>query len=159
MKSASFFSALVAILLATVSTTGKANDNHDNGHDTDVHAVNVSSQTLTDPYPYYFPVAGAQKEDETPFPMPLCYGTRIEEASIVELQGYLTDGTLTSAKLLECYLRRIMQVDTFVECVIFYLCFLLVFCAHVTLFNGERRVRGRRAGGYLRHCGTTQTGA
>lgn len=119
MKSASFFSAFGAILLATVSTTCKANDNHDHGHDTDVHAFNVSSQTLTDPYPYYFPVSDAQKEDETPFPMPLCYGTRVEETSIVQLQGYLTDGTLTSAKLLECYLRRIMQVDTFVECAFF----------------------------------------
>lgn len=156
MKSASFFPAFGAILLATVSTTCKANDNHDHGHDTDVHAFNVSSQTLTDPYPYYFPVSDAQKEDETPFPMPLCYGTRVEEASIVQLQGYLTDGTLTSAKLLECYLRRIMQVDTFVECVFFCLRFHSVFCAQVISSNGERRVCV--AGVYLRHCGTRQIG-
>lgn len=112
MKSSFFLFALGAALLATVSAT---NDHSDDGNETNAHAVNVSSQTLTDPYPYYFPVADAQKEGETPFPMPLCYGTRIEEASIVELQGYLADGTLTSAKLLECYLRRVMQVDTFVE--------------------------------------------
>lgn len=114
MKAAAFFSAFSAVLLTTVSAHDSPNAS---GNDT-ASTFDASSQTLTDPYPYFFPVPDAQKDDDTPFPMPLCYGQRIEEASIVELQAYLVQGTLTSVKLVECYLRRIGQVDTFVECVV-----------------------------------------
>lgn len=113
MKGFYLFSFASALAFALASTTDATNEHHDHRQKNDT--LNVSSQTLTDPYPYYFPVLDAQKKDDTPFPMPLCYGARIEEASIAELQGYLTDGTLTSAKLVECYMRRILQVDTYVE--------------------------------------------
>lgn len=115
MKNTAFFATLCATLLARVSATTTNNEEYDHLSDTSAHSFNISSETLTDPFPFYFPVPDAQQEDETPLPMPLCYGTRIEEASIVELQGYLTNGCLTSVQLVECYLRRIMQVDTYVE--------------------------------------------
>lgn len=43
--------------------------------------------------------------------MPKCEGIVLEEATIDQLQGYMSDGTITSVKLLGCYLRRAEVVD------------------------------------------------
>lgn len=50
--------------------------------------------------------------------MPQCQGITLEEATIDQLQDYMTDGTLTSVALLKCYLRRVRQVDEYVNSII-----------------------------------------
>lgn len=83
-------------------------------------AQNVSILTpdfLQNPYPYYFPpINNADTLDL--FPMPSCYGVTLEEATIDQLQGYMSDGTLTSAQLLRCYVKRVRQIDEYINSVI-----------------------------------------
>ncbi|KAF2647924.1 glutamyl-tRNA amidotransferase subunit A [Lophiostoma macrostomum CBS 122681] len=77
----------------------------------------LSIDPLQDPYPYYFPLV---ENAGTPglFPMPPCHGITLEEATIDQLQGYMTHGTLTATRLLQCYLKRISQVDEYINSVI-----------------------------------------
>ncbi|KAI9333761.1 amidase [Zopfochytrium polystomum] len=49
-----------------------------------------------------------------PFPMASCRGLKLEEATIGEMQGWLTGGVVTSVELVRCYLERVAQVDPFV---------------------------------------------
>ncbi|KAJ4991776.1 amidase [Stagonosporopsis vannaccii] len=72
---------------------------------------------LQQPYPYYFPpqeAAGAANL----FPMPTCQGITLEEATIDQLSDYLSNGILTSARLLRCYLKRVQQVDGYINSII-----------------------------------------
>ncbi|USP80289.1 Putative amidase C869.01 [Curvularia clavata] len=69
---------------------------------------------LQQPYPFFFPSQDAA-ETTALFPMPTCHGVTLEEATMDQLQGYLGDGTLTSVKLLKCYLDRIYQVDEYIR--------------------------------------------
>ena len=52
------------------------------------------------------------------FPMSLCEGITLEEATIDQLQRFMKSGTLTSLQLLECYLGRVQQVDGYINSVI-----------------------------------------
>lgn len=72
---------------------------------------------LQTPYPYYFP---STDDVDTPelFPMPSCNSITLEEATIDQLRGYLDNGTLTSAQLLRCYVKRMRQVDEYINSVI-----------------------------------------
>lgn len=72
---------------------------------------------LQQPYPYYFP---RQEYEGTPalFPMPACNGITLEEATVDQLQGYMGAGVLTSADLLKCYLKRVRQVDEYINSII-----------------------------------------
>jgi amidase len=72
---------------------------------------------LQQPYPFFFPPQGAA-ETSALFPMPYCQGVTLEEATIDQLQGYLSDGTLTSVKLLSCYLDRVQQVDKYIDSIL-----------------------------------------
>lgn len=47
--------------------------------------------------------------------MALCNGVSIEDATIDELQVYMTHGRLTSQQLVECYLARIDQTNKYVQ--------------------------------------------
>ncbi|EOA85391.1 uncharacterized protein SETTUDRAFT_118230 [Exserohilum turcica Et28A] len=47
--------------------------------------------------------------------MPKCKGLTLEEASIDQIQGYLSSGMLTSVELLKCYHDRILQVDEYIN--------------------------------------------
>ncbi len=89
----------------------------------------VSSQTLEAPFPYYFP----NVEDPTAlFPMLPCDGFTLEEATIDQLQDAMSNGRLTSSRLLLCYLQRIYQTDDYIKYVISatFLCFY-VSCRQV----------------------------
>jgi amidase len=72
---------------------------------------------LQTPFPFEFP-----SQNATPsyglFPMPKCQDIVLEEASIDELQGYMSNGMLTSVELLQCYLRRVSQVDEYINSII-----------------------------------------
>lgn len=76
----------------------------------------LGSQNLDTPYPYEFPVLqNGSSVDNGQFPMPLCRGFKLEEASIDELQHAMSNGTLTSVQLVFCYLKRVYQVDEYIR--------------------------------------------
>ncbi|SMQ47979.1 unnamed protein product [Zymoseptoria tritici ST99CH_1A5] len=52
------------------------------------------------------------------FPMALCQGKKIEEASIDQLQSYLSNGDITSQQLAICYIQRIWQTDDYINAVL-----------------------------------------
>ena len=74
----------------------------------------IDIQILPNPLPYEFP---PQDVGETPllFPMALCGGIEIEEATIDDLQATMSSGALTALELAECYLMRRDQVDDYVK--------------------------------------------
>lgn len=84
-------------------------------------AQNASSilnvDPLQQPYPYYFPAQEAAGTSNL-FPMPTCHGITLEEATIDQLSGYMSNGMLTSAQLLRCYLKRVRQVDEYINSII-----------------------------------------
>lgn len=71
---------------------------------------------LQSPYPYEFPPINHVDTPEL-FPMPPCHGVTLEEATVDQLQSYLSSGSLTSAQLLRCYVRRMLQVDEYINAV------------------------------------------
>jgi amidase len=72
---------------------------------------------LQQPYPYYFPPQDAASTSAL-FSMPVCQGITLEEATIDQLADYMRNGVLSSAQLLRCYLRRIHQVDDYIDSII-----------------------------------------
>jgi amidase len=72
---------------------------------------------LQQPYPYRFPPQEAAGTSAL-FPMPACMGIPLEEATIDQMQDYMSDGTLTSLAILNCYLKRVHQVDKYINSII-----------------------------------------
>lgn len=70
----------------------------------------IQSQELNDSE-FNFP----QTKSSDLFPMPLCRGIVLEEATIDELQLYMENKTLTSVDLVHCYLQRYFQINDFVN--------------------------------------------
>jgi amidase len=50
--------------------------------------------------------------------MPTCHGIVLEEATIDQLQDNMSNGLLTSVGLLRCYLKRVEQVDGYINSII-----------------------------------------
>jgi len=75
--------------------------------------INVT-QTLESSFPYDFPNLD---DAETPalFPMPPCNSITLEEATIDQLQDYMSRGLLTSVQLALCYLQRHWQTDDYIK--------------------------------------------
>lgn len=71
----------------------------------------ASAQLLANPFPYEFPDLLANSR----FPMSSCHGVALEEATIDQLQDYMRQGILSSVKIVECYLRRKLQVDQYLK--------------------------------------------
>lgn len=83
----------------------------------------VLSQILQNPFPYDFPQERANGTAETTlFPMRLCHGFRLEEATIDDIQAQLSSGKLTSVQLLQCYYERIYQTDEYLKYGCYVLC-------------------------------------
>ena len=76
-------------------------------------SYNASSQILTDPFPFDFPRLDSEPVDL--FPMPLCHGFTLEEATIDQLQDAMGKGELTSVQIVECYLKREQQIGSYVK--------------------------------------------
>ena len=100
----------VGVTLALISISSAHKD----------HTLNASqiieSQTLDTPYPYEFPVLqNGSNVDNGQFPMPLCRGFKLEEASIDQLQQAMSNGTLTSVQIALCYLKRVYQTDEYIR--------------------------------------------
>lgn len=72
----------------------------------------AASEILNDPFPYYFP-----KQDDTAnlFAMPACNGIKLEEATIDQLQEYMSQGRLTSVQLVMCYIEREYQTRDYIK--------------------------------------------
>lgn len=47
--------------------------------------------------------------------MPLCKGYKIEDATIDELQKFMTAGNLTSVQLVTCYMQRYYQTNQYIK--------------------------------------------
>jgi len=82
-------------------------------------AVNASidlatSQVLENPSPYYFP---NQNDPSTLFPMESCNGVTLEEATVDQLQDYMSNGKITASQLAMCYLQRQYQTESYVKLV------------------------------------------
>ena len=73
----------------------------------------ATAETLTTPFPYYFPNLGQSATDL--FPMPDCNGFVLEEATIDQLQDVMGKGQLTSLQIALCYLQRIQQTDEYIK--------------------------------------------
>ena len=73
----------------------------------------VTAETLSTPFPYYFPILGQNAADL--FPMPDCNGFVLEEATIDQLQDVMGKGQLTSLQIALCYLQRIQQTDEYIK--------------------------------------------
>ena len=83
------------------------------------HSTNLTNQNLDSPYPYEFPILAPSTDVfNQPFPMPQCNGVTLEEATIDQLQEAMADGRLTSLQICACFLLRILQVDSYPECVL-----------------------------------------
>lgn len=70
-----------------------------------------AAQVLQNPFPYDFP-----NVDAAPvalFPMPSCRGITLEEATIDQLQDAMSHGKLTSVQILNCYLARVSQTNSY----------------------------------------------
>jgi amidase len=76
----------------------------------------VASQVLSSPSEYDFPILQYNSAaDSGRFPMPLCNGITLEEATIDQLQDYMTNGNLTSVQIAICYMQRIWQTDEYTK--------------------------------------------
>lgn len=73
----------------------------------------VSQQIDNQPYPYDFPKIGVNGTDL--FPMRLCNGFKLEEATIDDIQAAFNSGKLTGVQLLKCYYERIYQVQPYLK--------------------------------------------
>lgn len=74
----------------------------------------ASSQVLASPFPYVFPEQKFIGTNQL-FPMPLCNGIPLEEATIDEIRLALTIRKLNVTTLAACYIDRINQVDRYVK--------------------------------------------
>ena len=82
-------------------------------------------QILEDPH-YTFPLLqNGTLVDSGQFPMLLCNGFKLEEATIDHLQEAMSNGTLTTVQIALCYLQRFYQTDKYIRHV--YLSFPVFF--------------------------------
>ena len=72
----------------------------------------AASQVLGEPLSYDFP---NQNSLANLFPMQLCNDLILEEATIDQLQEYMSHGRLSSSQLALCYLQRIYQTDSYIK--------------------------------------------
>jgi len=76
----------------------------------------VERQILESSYPFEFPILeNGTLADSGQFPMPMCRGFTLEEATIDQMQDALNHGNLTSAQLAMCYLKRVYQTDSYIR--------------------------------------------
>ncbi|KAF2092553.1 glutamyl-tRNA amidotransferase subunit A [Rhizodiscina lignyota] len=107
--------------LVVISQLLQGNDSFVKVAGPDVHiaipTIGVGSQTLETPLPYAFPDQNVANTDAL-FPMPLCNGITLEEATIDQLQDYMGRGVLTSTQIALCYMERIWQTDEYINSVL-----------------------------------------
>ncbi|EXJ81842.1 hypothetical protein A1O1_07907 [Capronia coronata CBS 617.96] len=103
-----------------------------------------STQELLDPLPYYYP-----NEDAAPqalFPMPLCQGVQLEEATIDQLQDAMEHGNLTAYDIVTCYFKRYNQVNGYVNGILQWNPDAFTIAAELDAERAAGRVRSRLHG-------------
>jgi amidase len=70
-----------------------------------------------DALPYVLRYQNGTESSEL-FPMSTCDGLVLEEATIDQLQSYMSNGVLTSRSLLKCYMKRIAKVDKYINSIL-----------------------------------------
>ena len=98
-----------AFLLAVAARVGLSTAAYNTSNATGLS----NSQILNDPFPYYFPQENASPAQL--FAMPACNGVKIEEATIDELQNYMSSGNITSVELVTCYIQRAFQTGEYIK--------------------------------------------
>lgn len=83
------------------------------GYNTTHAASLADSQTLSHPFPYFFPSQHASPAQL--FAMPSCQGFDIEDATIDELQTYMASGKLSSVILVTCYMQRAFHTGEYIK--------------------------------------------
>lgn len=79
-------------------------------------AVLDGSKLLNHTFLYQYPLRDITSDTARSLnTLNLCNGVTIEEATIYELQNYLSKGRLTSEQLTACYIRRIFEVERFIK--------------------------------------------
>ncbi|KAI9796328.1 MAG: hypothetical protein M1835_004319 [Candelina submexicana] len=73
----------------------------------------ATSQVDQNPLPYDFP--DQSQPGDMLFPMKYCYGVKLEESTIDQLQQLMSTGQLTTQQLAGCYIDRVTQVDGYVK--------------------------------------------
>ncbi|KAL8947504.1 MAG: hypothetical protein Q9222_006223 [Ikaeria aurantiellina] len=75
-----------------------------------------SSRLLDHDFLYRYPLQNATANEANSLNvLALCNGVVIEEATIDQLQQYLSDGNLTSVQLTTCYMQRVFQVERYIN--------------------------------------------
>jgi amidase len=100
-----------ALSLLSLGLTAQALDAYNNDS-----SLLVQSQIVENPFPYDFPENNSSGTGSSAlFPMRLCNGFRLEEASVDDIQAQLSSGKFTSVQLLQCYYDRIYQTDSYLK--------------------------------------------
>lgn len=103
----SFLISPVLCQLIATSYQGDSTRTYTNGSDI------VTSQLLSRPYPYEFPLLGAAPQEL--FPMPKCNGFTLEEATIDQLQTAMKERKLSSTQIALCYIQRMLQTQDYLR--------------------------------------------
>lgn len=74
-----------------------------------------ASQLLNHSYLVQYPLNITINSVKSLNTLNLCNGVIIEEATIDDLQRYLSDGKLTSVQLTTCYIHRVFQVEKYIK--------------------------------------------
>ncbi|EED17436.1 amidase family protein [Talaromyces stipitatus ATCC 10500] len=104
LRSRALATAIAALIGLSGASNGPKNDSL------------VAQQIDNQPFPYDFPKLGTNGADL--FPMRLCNGFKLEEATIDEIQAELNSGNLTGVQLLKCYYERIYQVQPYLNAIL-----------------------------------------
>ncbi|KAH1341866.1 hypothetical protein KXV68_007532 [Aspergillus fumigatus] len=100
----------------------------------------LETQTYWNPSVYDFPLLGTG--GSSLFPMRPCHGIQLEEATIDNLQEYLSSGKLTTLQLLHCYLDRISQTDSYLNAILQHNPDAFAIANALDLERARGRVRG-----------------
>ncbi|ODV84779.1 hypothetical protein CANARDRAFT_200305 [[Candida] arabinofermentans NRRL YB-2248] len=81
----------------------------------EVEDASVLDAQIVEDYEYIVPQSS---QLTNPFPMPSCQGITLEEATIDQIQDYMTQGVLTSQDLVQCYMERYFQLNPYLNSVL-----------------------------------------
>ena len=112
-------SLLSVLLLFTLKVVAlpSLSDTFQSAQYLDLQSWETAPPILNSPFPYDVPDQNAADSSGL-FPMPLCHGITLEEATIDQLQQHLGQGKVTSQQLAICYLQRIWQTNDYINSVL-----------------------------------------
>ncbi|MCJ1249801.1 hypothetical protein MMC30_007027 [Trapelia coarctata] len=131
--------SVISVLFASVLFAGAAVGNPYERRAGNGSIDLATSQVLEDPFPYYFP---NQNDSSNLFPMESCRGVTLEEATIDQLQDYMSNGKLTASQIAMCYLQRQYQTEEYVNAVLQLNPDFMTIAAQLDAERAAGRVRG-----------------